>query len=622
MRKLANSCKILIIYSVLGFSENLKIPYQPLPIPNYNFLPTLIPFSSSKAFNDSKIKVPECNPNAEVVYDKAIAVTWSGINDHEYSVEAVNHAAQLFNNSEMEVHNFFPITDKDYYKSKKNQFGNLIYPIVKGDNSLGFSHDTNAEDFKNLIDDIKRQNKGKKVQINFFFSNHGTWSLAPKQNKYDIAGPLRTASDGREYDQGLNQNLIAYMANELKEFDVRFINGSCFSANIDDLFQQTYLKARSEAALPEQACSCSTVLAAWNEESTSSYKKAWESQALDNLTMGVDKNGDPIPTSFLQASFNAMKGTRLGWENSGYSPDDGAKNSGMTTSERILYHDNLVRSEKIKSIGYANGIEYSEVPKKATDELVDSFFWLDRANLKEPTNPKYKDLYEKTKRQTEEFLRTLGLSSRVKSFLGLNEDSAKNKREYQIDFESVKKFLKRDTGEAYKSGGEVTDNTTIISLGTINNQIRITSSKAIIYLKSLYDLDKQMKNDPTNNTIEVLNADTNQKERMNEAQLKTAYQNAQEKFNKVFDEEYHKAQTALVVIKRLGLMLDFLNNEQLPQKRKDLFAFYRGCELQPLIPKIREAARKPNLVDSRPTGSGGPIKGLNGREHNNKGETN
>jgi hypothetical protein len=606
--------RVSVLFNILSFAENLKAPaYQPLNIPNPQFIPSSLPFTATKTFRESNIKVPICNPNTEVVYDKAIAVTWSGINDHEFSVEAVDNAARVFGKAGMEVHNFFPITDKSYYGKS--------YRVALGDNKAGFSHDTKAEDFKNLIDDIKRQNKGKKVQINFFFSNHGAWSLAPEQNNYSIAGPLRESNGGTLYDQGLNQSMLAYMANELKEFDVRFISGSCFGANTDDLFQQSYLKARSEAALPEQACSCSTVLAAWNEEAIANGKRAWESQSLDNLTMGVDKNGDPIPTSFLQASFNAMKGTRLGWEDT-VSKDIGAKNGGMTTSERLLYHDYLVRSDKMIQHSYSSGIEYSDVPRKGTDELTDSFFWLDRANLKEPTNPKYKDLYDKTKRQTEEFLKTLGLSTRVKSFLGLNEDPAKNKQEYQIDFEAVKKFLNRDTNEGYKSGGEVTENTTIISLGTINNQIQKTSSSASIYLKALYELDKQIKKDPSNNTIDVINPESMQKVRMNEVQLKTAYQNAQEKFNKVFDEEYHKAQTALVVIKRLGLMLDFLNNEQLPQKRKDLFAFYRGCELQPLIPKIREAARQPNFVDSRPTGSGGPVKGLNGREHNNKGVTN
>ncbi|MBP7844809.1 MAG: hypothetical protein KA116_08335, partial [Proteobacteria bacterium] len=89
------------------------------------------------------------------------------------------------------------------------------------------------------------------------------------------------------------------------------------------------------------------------------------------------------------------------------------------------------------------------------------------------------------------------------------------------------------------------------------------------------------------------------------------------KLDKEVDDGYYKMQLALALIKRLGLMLDFLNRpdegDPMLAKQKKLFAWYRSCELQRLVPLLKDGAREPNLASS--SGANSQRPGQSGKTH-------
>ena len=592
----------MLLITIIGtpaFGE--PVESYPLDIPRARFLATILPFGNSKTFTESGVQIPRAGYAR--TYDKSIVIAWAGQINKESYFEAINRAAKTFSGEGYEVHAFLSANDRRFYGPR--------YEVAKAASPVAIAHDTDVRELKHLVDTIELENRGKKVLVWLFFSSHGGWE---KKGGYQngergpmdfmVAGPFKRADNGQEYNHGIENDLLAYMAEKLKSFDIRLITGCCYGSNIDDLFQQSYLRARHEAGMSADASVCSSVLAGWNMGAWHLGCRTWESSFLMA----------PSGFSFLQSSFFAMQATRLGRLGISDCISDWASylNVGMTTSERLLYNWQLHRMKKLrvwkgdtaeenlreaeelhatpqqiatlKRRGAADS-PFLGIPANGTDELENSFFDLAQANSAMPADQRYHNLYQRSKQQTEEFFRRIGLSENVKKHLGLNERC-------EVNFAAAKVLLARplvnDANEIRNSktiGHPLDQKTKIFALGLVNT-IKLgvgTGGDAGILENSLFELDQQLQKDPMKNRFDVYG---NGKSILTETQIRQRLIHTQQNIERILNGEYHKTQVVLVAIKRLGLMLDFLHNPDIHPRMKELFCFYRACELQPFLPKV------------------------------------
>jgi hypothetical protein len=530
----------------------------------------------------------------KILYDKAIAIIWSGENDNQIYVESCDVAAKTFHKAGFEVHTFLPEKDRRFYARD--------YDVAKTGVDFCISHNANTDHLKALVESIPTQYQGQKVLIQFFFTSHGSPNA--------ISGPDFGDSPANLIAHNIYMRLMEHMAATLKHFDVRTINACCYGSNHDDFFQQSYLKARTAAGLSDDSTSCSSVLAAWSNSSVSNGNKPWEASFLSG-----SKN-----LSFLQASHEAMKRVRLGrlqprYEDPNsylynlsdyYALENGPGNNiGMTTSERILYYEILVRNKvfvisarlenketrKFEKKYWDYDIKhwtkkYTDwgwpqifIPQNGADELQSTFFDLSKANLAIPIDSPFTELCKESVIQTEAFLANLNLSLENRKYINLKEDG-------KIDFEAVSNFLKQPR-VAHEIAGRDLAGSPSWSLGWVNKIIKNEIMTRPALLSYLHEIGQPNEDGILPNKVEIRSVYSDDRLMMTKSEILKAVKKAERDMEAIYDDDYHQLQVALVVIKRLGLMLDFLNRPDVPLRLKELFAYYRAAELRPLFPAIK-----------------------------------
>lgn len=233
----------------------------------------------------------------------------------------------------------------------------------------------------------------------------------------------------------------------------------------------------------------------------------------------------------------------------------------MTTSEQIVYFDRVFKLGKFKT-EHGIGIgRFSGITSAGSDELDEGFFSLSKASLQPPQNRELLAIYEDSKRETESFLRRMNLSPQTLASLGVGKLG-------EIEFERV--------AQASKSS----ENS---SLGVFDAELNTLFEEQFILLYNGY-------NQFTSSAPELAN-DLSVKlprfGRLKYSQIVTKLRENTARQNQLRNSEHYKKQMVMILVKRLGLMLDFLNDPNVPQKRKDLFAWYRATELMPLMPPLR-----------------------------------
>ena len=234
-----------------------------------------------------------------------------------------------------------------------------------------------------------------------------------------------------------------------------------------------------------------------------------------------------------------------------------------------------------------------------TDELSEKFFSMkDSPYVFEPVrDPKFAEIYKQTKLQTEEFVSRLNLDDKYKKFIGYEEAGGATGK---INLERAKIAA--------------TDKEILSTFGYRNEALYNQNNELQTLKAHLYELNKSFKKDGTN---KIMVHFYNPSKLMSKDDLEKDIKAIETKLDKEVDDGYYKMQLALALIKRLGLMLDFLNRpdegDPMLAKQKKLFAWYRSCELQRLVPLLKDGAREPNLASS--SGASSTRAGQSGKTH-------
>lgn len=517
---------------------------------------SILPFPVSPEFDAAGIVIPPFRLSPPRTYDKVYLIAWSGLNDRGEFLEGTWDAANVFSSSGAEAHVFAPQEDIVDFRLKKKG-------VVNAGVKAPTLHGASIAELKELIVSIKReQQSGSKTHVTFVFASHGTddasfeYDRGLAYGEYAIAGPIIDVG-GQEYSSSLSGDILSYFARELSGCDLRFINGTCYGANTDDIFFAGYLRERSRSNW-DGLFSCSSVLSNWN---ALAYSRTDEKYWVRHFVARRD-------ASFLQASFAAMSANPLGaigpkhwrtglnFETQRFALSEGA-NTGMTGSERILYYDRLLRQGKFSKPSFDS--RFATPHFLRGDELSEDFFSLAKATLTLPSNEHYAELFKLSAKQTEEFLLGLELSQASRAFIGIDATG-------RIDFRRAIAACQESTlGETWEWWHTWT---------SVRNQCE--------YLKEIYD--SKSKGTPVQTSF----VRDDELESLSLADIATLYRRGFQKLREMEQSEREEMQKALVLVKRLGLMLDFLNDPVVPQKRKDLFAWYRAAELTPLLPNLRK----------------------------------
>lgn len=516
------------------------------------------PFPVSPEFDDNAVRVPPFRRLPERNYKKVYLIAWSGLNDHAGFLGGTARVADAFASWGAEAHVLLP----------KDDIGILQKQMAarKISNKLRI-HEARITELKRLVKMIKNDRIGGEfIAVTFFFGSHGAEDGIFGSDGYVIAGPSGKDSQGREYHCNLTGDVLAFVARELKDCDIRVLNATCFGANTDDIFQSSLLNACAEVDGSGGLFATSSVIANWHMPGRVRLdEKYWGSEFVARKDV-----------SFLQASFAAMRTLNLGAVGDRLYdvPEPNAVpelriplnvsevgeanvdswNIGMTASERILYFDRLRRKRKFE-IGALHGdYGYATPVILETDELDEGFFSLSSGNLALPSNTEFAALYNESRQQTEAFLARMSLGEGNRAILGLGESG-------RIDF-----------ARAAQTCNEA-------SLGMLGKRSQVEYALRGDYKALTTELEKLSKA-PNSKVV-----DLEKFGRLTKGEIAKKQAELSARIVQIQDSDYGEIQKAMVLIKRLGLMLDFLNDADVPQKRKELFAWYRANELMPLMPR-------------------------------------
>lgn len=190
------------------------------------------------------------------VYDKTVAIAWSGANDWVQFLEAVGTFGLLMQSAD-EVHTFvdnrekptrgdFPDPKRFGQEMKGYRFGNDYsraglqsekYPIFSKLMKQGAVVRQNAdtESLVAVLEPLYREAlTGNRIQITWMVSNHGE---VVDDKTYEMSGA--DASRIGEQDLG-------YIGRLLAPLDVTIVNGTCFGADHVDLILQHMTRHRDE----------------------------------------------------------------------------------------------------------------------------------------------------------------------------------------------------------------------------------------------------------------------------------------------------------------------------------------------------------------------------------------
>jgi hypothetical protein len=170
----------------------------------------------------------------------------------------------------------------------------------------------------------------------------------------------------------------------------------------------------------------------------------------------------------------------------------------------------------------------------------------------------------------------MGLSQRTRTALGIGKGG-------KIDFTKAK---------------AVPANLKLKTLGESNDPLYHDPIRAIGMLRDgLYDFTQMQQKNPSETKVRVVLGPKNYAI-LTEAEIRQRLREKEKIAQSGIDSEYYKTQIAFTLIKRVAMMREFLNEpdegDPLLKKQKELFAFYRACELRPVIPELIGSNRPPN----------------------------